>query len=241
MTREMKDSGIEWIGDIPLEWNTVKFKYLHCGLNTGEAIGKEHWTDDENDTLFYTAGLVPIRTSFSDFPSWKYTSNFDLLLARNGTPYVFFPVAGASYTDHIIRASMKKHINRRFVQYSLQQSIFSVVVDSVSIATWSASLWNNQIIAWPSEEEQQRIVDFLDAECSHIDAVTEQTRASIEEYKKLKQAVVTQAVTKGIHPNRQMKDSGIEWIKEIPANWTLVRGKGLFIELNKTFPIGETI
>ena len=70
-----------------------------------------------------------------------------------------------------------------------------------------------------------KIAAFLDAGCSEIDAVLEKTRASIEEYKKLKQAVITQAVTKGIRGDRPMKDSGIEWIGDIPAEWDVVRQK----------------
>ena len=223
MAREMKDSGIAWIGHIPKDWGTIRFKYLHNGMNTGEGIDKEFWTSDEADTVFYTAGIEPIRTNYRDFPIWKYTKDNDLLLARNGTPYVYLPSPSSCYTDHIIRADMKEDINRDFVRYCLQQSISSVVVDSVSLATWSASLWNEQVIAWPSEEEQARIVFFLDTECAHIDAVIEQTRASIEKYKKLKQAVITQAVTKGIRPDRQMKDSRIEWIGDIPADWQLCK------------------
>ena len=221
MAREMKDSGIEWIGEIPAEWETIKFKYLHDGLNTGESIDKEYWASGEKDILFYTAGLTPIRTIYTEFPDWKYTHSNDILLARNGTPYVYFPEEGACYTDHIIRAAMKDRINRRFVQYGLQQSIASIVVDSVSIPTWSASLWNEQVIAWPTETIQQKIVDFLDDECAHIDSVIDQTRASIEEYKKLKQAVITQAVTKGIRPDRSMKDSDVEWIGDIPKEWSI--------------------
>lgn len=249
MAREMKDSGIEWIGEIPIDWQTIKFKYLHNGLNTGEAIGKEDWSNDEKQIVFYSAGLIPQRTNYSEFPAWKYTTNNDLLLARNGTPYVYFPIEGACYSDHIIRSAMKKGINRQFVQYGLQQSIASVVVDSVSIATWSASLWNEQVIAWPSYEEQKRIVNFLETECSRIDAVIVQTRASIEEYKKLKQAVITQAVTKGIRPGRQMKDSGVEWIGQMPAEWAIsklgfecesmivpMRDKPVFVEYNTGIP-----
>lgn len=71
----------------------------------------------------------------------------------------------------------------------------------------------------PEYAEQERIAAFLDAECAEIDAVLEKTRASIEEYKKLKQAVITQAVTKGIRGDRPLKDSGIEWIGEIPKEW----------------------
>lgn len=226
--REMKDSGIEWIGEIPKEWGIVKFKYLHNGLNTGEAIDKEYWESDAGPNAFYTAGLTPIRTGYSNFPTWKETGENDLLLARNGTPYVYLPVSKAYYTDHIIRAAMSRHVNRRFIRYCLQQSIASIVVDSVSIPTWSATLWNNQLLTWPSAIEQDRIAAFLDAECAEIDAVLEKTRASIEEYKKLKQAVITQAVTKGVRGDRPMKDSGIEWIGDIPAEWDVVRIKNLF-------------
>lgn len=83
---------------------------------------------------------------------------------------------------------------------------------------WDGVKWL-KILA-PLVPEQERIAAFLDAECAEIDAVLEKTRASIEEYKKLKQAVITQAVTKGIRGDRPMKDSGIEWIGEIPAEWT---------------------
>ena len=217
--REMKDSGIAWIGKIPKEWGIVKFKYLHNGLNTGEAIDKEYWESDAGLNAFYTAGLTPIRTGYSNFPTWKETGENDLLLARNGTPYVYLPVSKAYYTDHIIRAAMSSLVNRRFIRYCLQQSIASIAVDSVSIPTWSATLWNNQILTWPSVIEQERIAAFLDAECSEIDTVLEKTRASIEEYKKLKQAVITQAVTKGIRGDRPMKNSGIEWIGDIPESW----------------------
>lgn len=226
--REMKDSGIEWIGKIPKEWSIVKFKCLHNGLNTGEAIDKEYWESDAGLNAFYTAGLTPIRTGYSNFPTWKETRENDLLLSRNGTPYVYLPVSKAYYTDHIIRAAMSSLVNRRFIRYCLQQSIASIAVDSVSIPTWSATLWNNQILTWPSVIEQERIAAFLDAECAEIDAVLEKTRASIEEYKKLKQAVITQAVTKGIRGDRPMKDSGIEWIGDIPAEWDVVRIKNLF-------------
>ena len=241
MARDMKDSGVTWIGSIPDNWGTIRFKYLHNGMNTGEGIDKEYWSADEADTVFYTAGIEPIRTNYKDFPVWKYTKDNDLLLARNGTPYVYLPSPSACYTDHIIRVDMRAGTNRKFVRYSLQQSISSVVVDSVSLATWSASLWNEQTIAWPSTEEQARIVSFLDPECARIDAVIEQTRASIEEYKKLKQVVITQAVTKGIRHNRSMIDSGIEWIGEVPVEWDTVPFRHVLHERNeKNSPVKST-
>ena len=226
--REMKDSGIEWIGEIPAEWKIIRFKFLHNGMNTGESIDKEYWSDDEKDTVFYTAGLLPIYTSYQDFPEWKYTNGNDLLLARNGTPYVYYPVINACYTDHIIRAEMKADINRKFVKYGLQQSISSVIVNQVSIATWSASLWNEQTIPWPPLPEQQKISAHLDSECAKIDDVITKTKATIEEYKKLKQSVITEAVTKGIRPNREMKDSGSVWFNDIPSDWNCQKLKFVF-------------
>lgn len=228
MAKEMRNSGIQWIGEIPSTWNTVRFKYLHNGLNTGEAIDKEFWSKEESDLVFYTAGLTPIRTKYLDFPLWKFTQANDILLARNGTPYVYFPTVGACYTDHIIRASMKQNVNRRFVQYALQQSIASVVVDSVSIATWSASLWNAQYLPWPTEEEQNRIVDFLDHKCAEIDSVIEDTQRTLEEYRALRKAIITKAITKGVRGARDMKDSGSVWFGEIPAEWRMVRLKYMF-------------
>ena len=82
-----------------------------------------------------------------------------------------------------------------------------------------------------NKEEQQKIAEFLDEKCSHIDSVLDKTKVSIEEYKKLKQAVITQAVTKGIRPNRPMKDSGITWIGKIPEDWRTVKLKYLSIEI----------
>jgi type I restriction enzyme S subunit len=224
----MKNSGIEWIGQIPDSWRTIRFKFLHNGMNTGEAIDKEYWTNDVDDTLFYTAGIRPIRTNYSEFPTWKYTKESDLLLARNGIPYVYNPTANACYTDHIIRADMIKGVNKRYIKYGLQQSINRVVVDSVSITTWSASLWNEQVIPYPPIDEQQIISTFMDNQCFLIDSIIEKTQKSIEEYKKLKEAIITQAVTKGVRGDRPMKDSGIEWIGKIPKEWEVTRIKNIF-------------
>ena len=90
---------------------------------------------------------------------------------------------------------------------------------------WDGVKWLKILV--PSVPEQERIAAFLDAECAEIDAVLEKTRASIEEYKKLKQAVITQAVTKGIRGDRPMKDSGIEWIGEIANEFAVYKFKYL--------------
>lgn len=239
--RNMKDSGIEWIGEIPEEWQTIKFKYLHNQSNVGNSIDKDYWTSEENDTVFYTAGLYPIHTSYEDFPTEKYTTQNDILLARNGTPYVYFPVPDAVYSDHIIRVGINKRYCKRYIGYCLQQSINFEIVDTVSIATWSVSVWNKQFLCLPPIQEQQKIAAFLDRKCSEIDSVTAKTKATIEEYKKLKQAIITEAVTKGIRKGRKMKDSGVEWIGEIPEEWELIKIGRLFHLRNEKnyYPLEE--
>ena len=227
MARKMKDSGIEWIGEFPRDWKTIRFKYVHSGTNVGESIDKDYWSTNTNDTVFYTAGLVPIFTSYNNFPGWKIVGEQDLLLARNGTPYIYLPAEGAVYSDHIIRVRIHESCDKRYFRYCLQQSILSEDVNVVSIATWSASLWNKQCLPLPDKCEQQAIADYLDKKCAQIDTALAKTRTAIEEYKKLKQAIITKAVTKGVRGNRPMKDSGIEWIGEIPAEWKVVSVKHL--------------
>ncbi len=97
---------------------------------------------------------------------------------------------------------------------------------------------NTPIILIPLDE-QRRICRVLDDECSKIDSVLAKTRTSIEEYKKLKQAIITQAVTKGVRGDRPMKESGIEWVPMIPADWSSFRGKHLFYETNERSETGS--
>ena len=218
---EMKDSGITWIGNIPKYWKFVKLNYVHEISNVGESIDREYWSEDISDTFFYTAGVLPIHTKYENFPKWKYTKDNDLLLSRNGTPYIYLPISHSVYTDHIIRISVKDEYDNRFVRYCLQQSIGAVVVDTVSIPTWSISLWNKQYITVPPLSEQQAIADYLDETCSKIDEIIAEAKASIDEYKELKQSVIFEAVTKGLDKNVEMKDSGVEWIGETPNSWNI--------------------
>ena len=91
-----------------------------------------------------------------------------------------------------------------------------------------SSMLANEKVAMPTLAEQHRIADFLDRKCAEIDSVIADTQRTIEEYKKLKQSVITQAVTKGIRGERPMKDSEIEWVGQIPSEWDVVRIKTLF-------------
>ena len=99
--------------------------------------------------------------------------------------------------------------------------------------------FGNILTAIPSLSEQQAIADYLDDRCSKIDEIIAEATASIEEYKELKQAVIFEAVTKGLNKNAPMKDSGVEWIGNVPSNWQIIRLKYLMNEINNRSETGE--
>lgn len=236
--REMKDSGVEWIGEIPSDWNCMCLKFAFDNSNVGESVDKELYSSDENGYIFYTAGAKPVKTSYTGFPNWKYTTDNDILLARNGTPYIYLPKKDAVYSDHIIRIDIKKGYDRRFLRYCLQRSIESIIVDSVSIATWSISLWKEQKLPMTSYNVQEHIADYLDSKCSQIDAIIEKQQAIIEKLKEYKLSVITEVVTKGLNANAEMKDSGVEWLGKYPAHWQYLSFKNVLLERNeKNIPV----
>lgn len=227
--REMKDSGVAWIGKIPHCWNTSKLKYLGQYIN-GYAFKPEEWG---------SKGVPIIRiqdlTGSNDNPNYfegqidkKYwVENGDILISWAATLDAFIWNKGNGWLNqHIFKAVPNRRIiNYDFFFWMIKESMKNMNNDNkhgIFMQHVTLSVFNNFTIPMPPLAEQERIAAFLDAQCAEIDAVLEKTRASIEEYKKLKQAVITQAVTKGIRGDRPMKDSGIEWIGEIPAEWSVV-------------------
>lgn len=244
--REMKDSGIEWIGKIPHCWNTSKLKYLGQYIN-GYAFKPEEWG---------SKGVPIIRiqdlTGSNDNPNYfegqidkKYgVENGDILISWAATLDAFIWNKGNGWLNqHIFKAVPNRRINDYdFFFWMIKESMKNMNNDNkhgIFMQHVTLSVFNNFTIPMPPLAEQHRIAAFLDRKCAEIDAVLEKTRASIEEYKKLKQAVITQAVTKGIRGDRPMKDSGIEWIGEIPAEWDVIRVKQLLKERNERSKEGK--
>lgn len=223
-----KDSGIEWIGEIPSHWKIIRFVHTHSGTNVGEAIDKTYWSNNIEDNIFYTAGLEPIRTNYDRFPDWKITRHNDLLMSRNGTPYVYLPYENAYYTDHVIRAQLKNGFDKRYVRFALQRSISQEIVDSVSLATWSALIWNNQQIPYPPFVEQKAIAEFLDNKCGKIDSLVAELESQMAELEVLKKSEISHVVTKGLKPEVPLKDSGIEWIGKVPERWKCLKISWIF-------------
>ena len=131
-------------------------------------------------------------------------------------------------------------VNIDWLKYVIQSLDLGNDIDKTTIPHIYFSEYGNREINYISLDEQQRIATFLDGECARIDSVIEKTRASIVEYKKLKQAVITRAVTKGIRPAQTMKDSGLEWLGDIPADWDCCKLKYLISSLNSGISVTAT-
>lgn len=145
---------------------------------------------------------------------------------------------------HVCSITSNK-VNKRYLHHLLRNPAYLPEYVRLStgmrIGQWDLGFddFKNIPFLIPPFDEQAKIADYLDNGCTSLDSILDKTHSSIEAYKKLKQAVITQAVTKGVRGKREMKDSGVEWISEIPANWTVKRGKQLFSETNERSETGS--
>ena len=225
--REMKDSGIEWIGAIPQDWQLSKIGSLYTQRN-------EKVSDKDYQPLSVTMqGILPqlataAKTDDGDNRKLVRVGDFAINSRsdRRGSCGIS-PLDGSVSLINIIltpRTAMHPGYYNWLFHTTLFADEFYKWGHGIVADLWTTRWQEMKSITVPVPEyaEQERIAAFLDAECAEIDAVLEKTRASIEEYKKLKQAVITQAVTKGIRGDRPMKDSGIEWIGDIPAEWDIL-------------------
>ena len=112
---------------------------------------------------------------------------------------------------------------------SIYDDVFNLFGSGTTFKEISATTFGDFILPLPPLVEQQLVSSFLDSKCAEIDKAIDATKASIEEYRKLRQAIITETVTKGLDPDVEMKDSGIEWIGEIPATWTSMPTKNMFL------------
>ena len=231
--REMKDSGIEWVGTIPQDWQLSKIGSLYTQRN-------KKVSDKDFQPLSVTMqGILPqlataAKTDDGDNRKLVRVGDFAINSRsdRRGSCGIS-PLDGSVSLINIIltpRTAMHPGYYNWLFHTTLFADEFYKWGHGIVADLWTTRWQEMKSITVPVPEyaEQERIAAFLDAECAEIDAVLEKTRASIEEYKKLKQAVITQAVTKGIRGDRPMKDSGSVWFEEIPCNWVMKRIKYLF-------------
>lgn len=237
MARKMKDSGIEWIGEIPEGWEITRLKYL---ADFEPTCDTSYLTDESKIT--YTPMECVKNGGFENrsalYGSLSHTltpfQNGDIAMAKvtpcfeNGNIAIMdnlFSGFGLGSSELFI--FRPKSIFTRYFFYWLQNKTFvaracSTMTGTGGLKRISPSFIRNCPVHCPSTDEQTKISDYLDAKCSEIDDLLTSVHSSIEEYKKLKQSVITQAVTKGVRGEREMKDSGVEWIGEIPKEWDIL-------------------
>lgn len=211
MARKMKDSGIAWIGEIPEEWEISKMKYL-IKVSSGEYISKE---------LYSTDGEYPIVGSNGEIGR-SYKCNVKdkvITTGRVGSVGTTYLIENAWVSDNALIIRNSLDIDQIYLKQVIPCFDFKNILSGTAQPLITASALKNQYIPFPPLDEQRRIAAFLDEKCAHIDAVIEKTRASIDDYKKLKQAIITRAVTKGLRQGRKMKDSGCAFVHGIPEAW----------------------
>ena len=238
---EYKDSGVEWLGEIPSHWRAKKLKYL------GESIiGLTYSPDDVVQTE--NEGILVLRSSnvqnkklaFEDnvyvnkeIPQKLVTQLGDILVcARNGSRALIGKNAvidesavGLTFGAFmmIYRSQYNCYLSKVFnsALFEYQSGTFL----TATINQLTSSNLNNFEIPLPPSTEQTQIANFLDYETAQIDTLIEKQQTLISLLKEKRQAVISHAVTKGLNPDAPMKDSGVEWLGEVPEHWEVCRLK----------------
>lgn len=239
--REMKNSGVEWIGAIPQDWKTNRLQWHLKEIN----VSNNPIQTKNILSLTIEAGVIPYaekgnqgnkaKEDYSQYkialPDTLVINSMNVIIGAVGISQYFGCVSPVYYVFEPIEGTDLRYIYYLFTNTGFQKEMRKYAKGILEIRLRiSSNDMLKRIVPSPPFKEQQRIADYLDKMCAEIDAVLEKTRASIEEYKKLKQAVITQAVTKGVREDRPMKDSGIEWIGDIPAGWEI---RKIFRAINK--------
>ena len=245
MARPMKDSGVDWIGLVPKDWSVLRTKNIF--RNHKDVVGER---ESEFERLALTLNGV-IKRSKTDsnglqpekFDGYQIVHSNELIfklidLANVATSRVgLSPYEGIVSPAYIILYS-HKDCCIKFAEYYFkslwQREVFNHIGDEGVRSSLSADTLLNIPYVAPSVKEQKAIVSVLDKKCAAIDDVLTKTQESIEEYKKLKQAVITESVTKGVRGKRPMKDSGVNWIGQIPKDWNVDKLKRILTERNES-------
>ena len=229
--RQMKNSGIEWIGQIPEEWDVVKIKHF-----VSQKTEQNH-PDEEVLSLYRDFGVV-IKSSRTDnfnrtsenTNNYKFVETGDLVINKMKTWQGSIAISmyqGIVSPAYYVFKVISSKINNKFLHFLLRSPNYYPEYRRISGGI-RPNQWDLDISAFkqipiviPPLNEQQRIADYLDAQCARIDETMELVRQSKEKLRAYKLSLITEAVTKGLDPDVPMKDSGIPWIGEIPAGWEI--------------------
>lgn len=252
--RELKSSGVEWIGKIPKDWTINRVKYLFDS-GKGLSITKENLVDGGLPVISYgqihskTNNGVSIIPELLRFVDWKYSerfpqcyiSQYDFVFADTSEDYD--GCGNCAYKRdnsilfggyHVVILHSKEKRDNRYLAYLFKtdewRKQIRTVVSGVKVFSITQKVIMNSSIILPSFEEQQKISDCLDAKCTEINALSAEIQSEIETLEAYKQSVITEAVTKGLNPEAEMKDSGTPWCPIIPIHWHYTNPKALFLQ-----------
>ena len=238
MERNFKNSGIEWIGEIPVDWRIGQVKHCFTRKNSKSL-------DDNPIVLSLTRAGVKVRDISTNegqlaesYFGYNPVEPYDLLL----NPMDLYSGANCSisYVKGVISPA---YINLRYIgnnnpkyyDYYFKTQYWSMALFAHGRGISFDNRWTlnadslfRYYIPIPSISEQCRIAEYLDEKCQEIDSLIEIQEQMIDKLKAYRQSVISEAVTKGINPNTPVKQSGIDWIKVIPSHWNIITPKALF-------------
>lgn len=225
---KVKDSGVSYIGNIPISWYTKKIKYVAVECSeSGLMNPKESQYIGLENIVGYSNRIIVTNTEYE--LSIQKKCYKDNILFGKLRPYlskvVIAPYDGFCTGEFLELTKYKGDI--RFLRYSL---LNANLIDTINMSTYGAKMPRansefimNCYIAYPTYNEQKIISDFLDTKCEEIEALSMDIQAEIDTLEEYKRSVIIEKVTKGLNPDVRMKDSGLEWLGEIPDKWRLSR------------------
>ena len=237
---EVKDSGVEWLGEVPAHWKLGSFRHLIKALSNGTTASQ---VDQEDDSVAVSR-IETISKGEVDFSKVGYVRSSeaderfflnvgDILfshinsLSMIGNAAVYEGGRPLLHGMNLLRVQPEESVASSWVAYwlkskNIRQEVESRAKPAINQASISTVSVKSLPALIPPEAEQGKITAFLDYETARIDALVEEQRRLIELLKEKRQAVISHAVTKGLDPDVPMKDSGVEWLGEVPAHWEVL-------------------
>ena len=216
---EYKDSGVEWLGEIPSHWEYCQLK-RYLTVQSGDMLKADEITEEG----------IPIvgGNGYRGFTYKSNTSKNTIVIGRVGAKCGCVHIITESFwaSEHAFRVLPRKNYNLRFMAYFLENINLNQYAITTAQPLLNTEIVTTQQLCIPTRvEEQAEIANFLDHETAKIDHLIEKQQQLIELLKEKRQAVISHAVTKGLDPNVPMKDSGVEWLGEVPEHWSVKKLK----------------
>ncbi|WP_296202221.1 restriction endonuclease subunit S [Psychrobacter sp. UBA3962] len=247
---EYKGSGIEWIGEIPSDWDILSLKRCVDGVTNGiwgsEPNGHNDLVvlrvaDFDRNRLVVSDEKLTYRSITAKEAENRLLTKGDLLIEKSGGGdttlvgcVVLFDKNYPAVTSNFVAKMTPNHgYSSRFLLYAFSllydgRVNFSSIKQTTGIQNLDSDAYLMEKFCFPTEESQEKIANFLDYETAKIDTLIEKQQRLIELLTEKRQAVISHAVTKGLNPDVPMKDSGVEWLGEVPEHWEVKRFKTIF-------------